>query len=237
MARVSVFQFWFNGQTITWTFVKLTVIRLTLFCVPNMFSRELILLLVFIKKYTYISPKLKLLLTTVFSPVLHLIDKPLDTFFYSLHRFFSHNDHLLDQEIQFGFCSLTNTFFNAFSPDGAVWYGQNHMKSFTPVFPHRCVPKPLQLQQTFHVCFQRQFFDINFDFQILVSIYPRKHDILKYQIKIGFLHRECRFLFNAFFRKLFFDMFLSLYSDVKQVLYFMNLELHIERHLEPSTLK
>lgn len=99
MARVSVFQFWFNGQTITWTFVKLTVIRLTLFCVPNMFSRELILLLVFIKKYTYISPKLKLLLTTVFSPVLHLIDKSLDTFFYSLHRFFSHNDHLLDQEI------------------------------------------------------------------------------------------------------------------------------------------
>ena len=102
MARVSVFQFWFNSQTITWTFVKLTVIRLirlTLFCVPNMFSRELILLLVFIKKYTYISPKLKLLLTTVFSPVLHLIDKSLDTFFYSLHRFFSHNDHLLDQEI------------------------------------------------------------------------------------------------------------------------------------------
>ena len=99
MARVSVFQFWFNGQTITWTFVKLTVIRLTLFCVPNMFSRELILWLVFIKKYTYISPKLKLLLTTVFSPVLHLIDKSLDTFFYSLHRFFSHNDHLLDQEI------------------------------------------------------------------------------------------------------------------------------------------
>ena len=99
MARVSVFQFWFNGQTITWTFVKLTVIRLTLFCVPNMFSRELILLLVFIKKYTYISPKLKLLLTTVFSPVVHLIDKSLDTFFYSLHRFFSHNDHLLDQEI------------------------------------------------------------------------------------------------------------------------------------------
>ena len=99
MARVLVFQFWFNSQTITWTFVKLTVIRLTLFCVPNMFSRELILWLVFIKKYTYISPKLKLLLTTVFSPVLHLIDKPLDTFFYSLHRFFSHNDHLLDQEI------------------------------------------------------------------------------------------------------------------------------------------
>ena len=43
MARVLVFQFWFNSQTITWTFVKLTVIRLTLFCVPNMFSRELIL--------------------------------------------------------------------------------------------------------------------------------------------------------------------------------------------------
>lgn len=97
--RVLVFQFWFNSQTITWTFVKLTVIRLTFFCVPNMFSHELILWLVFIKKYTYISPKLKLLLTTVFSPVLHLIDKPLDTFFYSLHRFFSHNDHLLDQEI------------------------------------------------------------------------------------------------------------------------------------------
>ena len=97
--RVLVFQFWFNSQTITWTFVKLTVIRLTLFCVPNMFSHELILWLVFIKKYTYISPKLKLLLTTVFSPVVHLIDKSLDTFFYSLHRFFSHNDHLLDQEI------------------------------------------------------------------------------------------------------------------------------------------
>lgn len=39
--RVLVFQFWFNSQT--WTFVKLTVIRLTFFCVPNMFSHELIL--------------------------------------------------------------------------------------------------------------------------------------------------------------------------------------------------
>ena len=39
--RVLVFQFWFNSQI--WTFVKLTVIRLTFFCVPNMFSHELIL--------------------------------------------------------------------------------------------------------------------------------------------------------------------------------------------------
>ena len=96
------------------------------------------------KKYTFISPKLKLLFSTTLSPILYTVKllvlfstlsvTLLVIFFFPFHIFFSSSKLVLNRNLKSIFCTLTFTFSNDFAFGGTVLDGQKEIENFNRVF-------------------------------------------------------------------------------------------------------